>query len=95
MKSLMFARRRSLPSRGLEKETISDYAFHAAFIRDIDPEANCVCFLSRKAKQALSLAGIIDGNTIRLGDLSELFRNYSKMSFIDFANKHYRCFLAR
>lgn len=80
---------------GIGERTIMDYVFHAAYIRDMDPEANCACFLITPAKKVLQTMGMIQGKTIRLGRVQDLFRGFNPMVFVDFANKHYKGFIPR
>lgn len=93
LQDLCFREFGSIP--GIGERTIMDYVFHAAYVRDMDPEANCACFLMIPAKRVLQSMDLINGKTIRMDRIENLFHGFSPMAFVDFANKHYRCFVPR
>ena len=80
-----------LPIKGIGEITALRCAMYLANQLDIDPEANCACFLINPAKKTLDKRGWINGKTVRIGkSIQDLMRDYSPLLFVDFANKHYR-----
>ena len=83
-----------LPIKGIGEKTALRCAMYLANQFDIDPEANCVCFLTGPAKKALEERGWIRGKKIRISkSIQKLIADYSPLLFVDFTNKHYRIIL--
>lgn len=77
---------------GIGEQTISDYIYHALFIRDINPESNCISLLTTTARKKLSNHGYIKKNTIILGEEKSLLNGFDTYAIVDFANKHHQSF---
>lgn len=83
-----------LPIKGIGEVTALRCAMGIASQLDIDPEANCVCFLIKPAKKTLDKIGWINGKTIKISQSTqELIADYSPLVFVDFINRHYRSLL--
>ena len=82
-----------LPIRGIGEETIRKYAYHYAYINDIDTESDCFCcLLTTTAKEALRDTGLVEDNHLALGPMRPLFCGFSNSEIIAFINTHYSLF---
>lgn len=84
-----------LPICGIGEETIRKYAYHYAYINNIDAESDCFCcLLTTAAKEALRDTALVEGNHMTLGSLGPLFCGFSNPEIIAFFSLHVELFVS-